>query len=99
MKKRAYIILALLTAGFTFSMAKTPVVKKRQINQQQRIHQGVHSGELTRGEFIQLERQQIQIQRTKQRAKADDVVTLKEKAIIHHKQSKAKQNIYRKKHN
>ena len=97
MKKRAIIISALLVTCFTFSMAKTPVVKKRQINQQQRIQQGVCSRELTRDEYIQLQKQQIHIQRTKQRAKADGVVTQKEKVIIHHKQAKANHNIYRKK--
>lgn len=99
MKKRACIISVLLVAGLTFSMAKTPVIKNHQINQQQRIQQGVRSGELTCGEYILLQKQQIHLQRTKQRAKADGVVSPKEKVIIHHKQARAKHNIYRKKHN
>jgi len=99
MKKRVFIISVLLVGGFTFSIARTPVANKRQINHQQRIHQKAQSGELTKVEFIQLEQQQRQIQRIKKRAKADGVFTQKEKAIIRSKQNEASRNIYRKSHN
>ncbi len=100
--KKALIILGLFVFGvatFTNAQSKTPAVTKRQVNQQKRIVHGVKSGELTKGEVIQLERQQKNIQQTKRAAKADGVVTKRERVIIHHKQNKASANVYRKKHN
>ncbi len=99
--------LKTLLLGFTFAIfcsvgfsqaAKKPVVKK-QVRQQQKIKQGVKSGELTKKEATQLRQQQKNIAKTKQAAKADGVVTKKEKAIINHKQKNAAGNIARKKHN
>ncbi|WP_430933070.1 hypothetical protein [Saccharicrinis sp. 156] len=101
MKKATFILgLILLTAvGYAEAQKKTPVTTKRQINQQKRIVHGVKNGALTKGEVIQLEKQQKHINRTKQVAKADGVVTNKERAIIQHKQNKASANVYVKKHN
>ena len=72
---------------------------QRQGNQKERIKQGVKSGELTKKETKQVVRQQRDIQRTKKAAKADGVVTKKEKAVINKKQNKASRNIRRKKNN
>jgi hypothetical protein len=99
MIKRAILTLTLVVFGIVALMANTPVVKKRQVKQSKRIVGGVHSGELTKTETLQLRQQQIHIQQVKNRAKADGVVTKKEKAIIHQKQNQANRNIYRKKHN
>ncbi|MEM6723993.1 MAG: hypothetical protein AAF598_08140 [Bacteroidota bacterium] len=75
----------------------TPRMSNKQVNQQQRIKQGVASGELTKAETLRLQKQQVNIHRTKKAAKADGVVTRKEKAVIHGKQTKASANIRRQK--
>ena len=84
-------------AGFSQTTKKK--VNKKQAVQQKKITQGVKSGELTKKEAVQLRHQQKDIKQTKRAAKADGVVTKKERAIINHKQTKAAGNIARKKHN
>ncbi|MCG8579220.1 MAG: hypothetical protein MI866_04855 [Bacteroidales bacterium] len=98
MTKRFYLLAVTIFLLSGIVTANNPV-KKRQVNQQVRISNGVASGELTRAETVQLQKQQININRTKKAARADGVVTRKERAVIQHKQSKANANIYRKKHN
>jgi len=98
MKKKMTNIAIVLILCCTSIMAQTPV-KKRQVNQQCRINNGVRNGELTKAETIQIQKQQININKTKRAAKADGVVTAKERAIINRKQNMASANIYRKKHN
>ncbi len=102
--KTKIFLLALATILFvisysTFAQTKTPRATKRQINQQERIHQGVKNGELTKGETIRLEKQQKKIQKNKINAKSDGVVTPKVKAKLHAEQNRASRTIYRKKHN
>lgn len=82
-----------------FSQTTKKQVNKRQVVQGKKINQGVKSGELTKKEAVQLKAQQRNINQTKKAAKADGVVTPKEKAIIKHKQNKAAKNIAKKKHN
>jgi hypothetical protein len=98
----------LLGAGFLFALAaapafaagaNTPRVDQRQENQQERIGQGVESGELTAREAGKLEAQQVHIQNAENRAKADGDVTKRERARLHYKEEKASRNIARKKHN
>ncbi len=78
---------------------KTPVINQRQRDQQARIHQGVHSGQLTGRETRNLERQQAHIQHTKQKDKADGNVTPQERAQLTRMQNRASRDIYRDKHN
>lgn len=96
------VIIGMFLVGFSFNtQAQTNKRKvvKTQIKQQKRIKHGMKNGELTKGETIRLQKQQANIQRTKRRAKADGVVTRKEKAVIKTKQKRASRNIARKKHN
>ena len=89
--------VAFCSTGFSQTTKKK--VNTRQVVQQKKIKQGVKSGELTKAEAVQLQKQQKNVQQTKKAAKADGVVTKKEKAIINHKQNKAAGNIAKKKHN
>ncbi|WP_430815418.1 hypothetical protein [Carboxylicivirga sp. RSCT41] len=98
MTKKLYLLAVALFLISSIVTANNPV-KKRQVNQQARINNGIATGELTKAETIQLQKQQIHINRTKKAARADGVVTKKERAVIQHKQNKASANIYRKKHN
>lgn len=78
---------------------RTPVVNRRQVRQQQRIKQGVRSGELTPAETRRLEREQGRIQANKLNAKADGSVTPQERARLQREQNRASRDIYRLKHN
>jgi hypothetical protein len=76
-------------------------VGQRQENQQDRIAQGVKSGQLTAGETAKLENQQrgINQQVRADRAANGGKLTAGEKAQVNHEQNQASKNIYAKKHN
>lgn len=77
---------------------KTPGINERQKDQQERIGQGVKSGELTAKEAARLERQQRRIQHEKREAKEDGTVTKAERAELRARQNAASRNIARQKH-
>lgn len=93
-------VFALFTLAFigTASAQATPKVRKEQVKQQKRIHQGVKSGELTRTEVIRLQKQQKKVQQHKKAAKADGKVTRRERRALRAHQKAASHNIYRQKH-
>ena len=76
-------------------------VDQRRENQQDRIAQGVKSGQLTAGETAKLENQQrgINQQVRADRAANGGKLTAGEKAQVNREQNQASKNIYRKKHN
>jgi len=77
------------------------VVGQRRENQQDRIAQGIKSGQLTAGETAKLETQQKHInqQVATDRTANGGKLTAGEKAQINHEQNQASRNIYHKKHN
>lgn len=85
-------------SGIAEAQTATPRVRERQINQQQRIKQGVKSGELTTGEALRMEARQAKIQHDKKVAKSDGIVTPQERAKLNREQSNASRKIYRQKH-
>src|SRR3712207_9493315 len=102
----AVFALALLGGAAAVAEAKggrcgprTPGINRRQHRQQDRIFQGVRSGELTRGEFWRLERSAREIRRDERRARADGVVTARERARLHRELNRESRMIYRAKHN
>jgi len=101
MKKELSIITLIVVMGF---LVAQPVLAagrgfNRQFNQNQRIFQGINSGELTRGEARRLHRQQHRMQRHIRTAWADGTLTRKERVRLERQQNKASHNIYRLKHN
>ena len=93
-------MLTIAVSGAALAQSNaTPSVTKRQIRQQERVKQGVRSGELTRKEARRLEIQQVKIQHDKLEAKSDSVVTPAERKHIQREENRASRNIYRKKHN
>jgi hypothetical protein len=76
-------------------------VGQRRENQQDRIAQGIKSGQLTAGETAKLENQQrgINQQVRADRAANGGKLTAGEKAQINKEQNQASKNIYNKKHN
>ncbi len=72
---------------------------QRNINQQNRIEQGVQSGALTNKETANLERGQARIDRKEARAGADGHVSAREQARIQNAENNQSKKIYREKHN
>ncbi|MEW6734168.1 MAG: hypothetical protein AB1489_22775 [Acidobacteriota bacterium] len=103
MRKSILIIAAIaLTLSFsavTFAGTKTPRINARQQHQRDRIAQGIRSGELTNRETTALIANQAKIQRDENRAKADGIVTSRERARLHKEENRASKRIYKAKHN
>jgi hypothetical protein len=76
-------------------------VGQRRENQQDRVAQGIKSGQLTAGETAKLENQQkgINQQVAADRKANGGTLTAGEKTQINHQQNQASRNIYHKKHN
>jgi hypothetical protein len=90
--------MALLMTGMVYAEAETPVIDQRQTNQEQRIDQGVSSGQLNKREANRLNKQQRHINKVEGRAKSDAVVTKKERAKIGAAQNRASRHLAREKH-
>ncbi|HTR97002.1 MAG TPA: hypothetical protein VMH61_03790 [Candidatus Acidoferrales bacterium] len=103
MKSVRLLILTMAIAMTTVSIASaqdsTPRIDRREVRQHERIHQGVRSGELTPGEAARLRAGQRHINRMERRAKANGVVTPRERARITRAQDRQSRKIYRLKHN
>lgn len=83
------------------AQAQTPAeqrIDKRQQNQEQRIDQGVKSGQLTPREARRMERQQARVDRQEQRALADGKVNKREAARIERHQDRTSRHIRHQKH-
>ena len=78
--------------------AATPGIDARQARQEQRIDQGVASGQLNKRETRRLDREQGAINRVENKAKADGTVTAQERKRLHHMQDHASKDISRQKH-
>ena len=76
-----------------------PWIDWREHRQQERIYQGVRSGQITPGEYARLEREQAHIRRAEARMKSDGVLTRNERARLARMENKASRDIYRAKHN
>jgi len=105
MKKRsgvaAVATLLALSAGATV-WAATPAtqeVTQRDVNQQQRIEQGLQSGQLTTREAGKLEKDEAHVDKLEQRDLKDGKLTPKETARINAAQNRLSNQIARDKHN
>ena len=87
-----------LMTGMPYAQAETPVIDQRQANQEQRIDKGIESGQLNEREAARLNKQQDHIDNMENKAKADGVVTKKERARIGVAQERASRNVAREKH-
>ena len=76
-------------------------INQRKENQQDRIAQGVKSGQLTAGETSRLEHQEAGINREERGMRAQDNghLTKADRATIHQQQNQESRRIYRDKHN
>jgi hypothetical protein len=76
----------------------TPRIDARQARQEQRIDQGVASGELTRREARRMNRQQAAVNKAEDQAKADGTVTAQERRRLTKAQNATSRHIQRQKH-
>jgi hypothetical protein len=105
MKKRfmKWFVMAALVAVIIpaagIAQGRRNGVNERQHNQQQRIRQGVRSGELTRVEAARLQRREAQIRLNEARARqSGGEFTPQERARIQHQLDHASQKIHQQKH-
>lgn len=98
MKLVAAAVFAALALPAFAQTTSTPRIDQRQKNQQQRIDQGVKSGQLTPKETARLNKEQARIQKMEDKARADGKVTAKERARIEKAQDRASRNIERERH-
>jgi hypothetical protein len=89
--------LALMVMAGSVS-AGTPRYDARQTHQRERIVNGVRSGELTMRETRRLAAGQVHLNRVERRAKADGVVTARERVHLQHEANQQSRRIYRQKH-
>ncbi|MFO1457093.1 MAG: hypothetical protein U1F18_12710 [Steroidobacteraceae bacterium] len=98
MSRITLIALVGLFACGTALAAETPVVDKREANQERRIEQGKASGELTNREAARLEHANDRLKANEEKAKADGVVTAGERARLRTEARRDSKRIARQKH-
>ena len=97
---RSLLTMGTMVLGLVMAQpAAAAKADRRQANQQERIVQGVKSGELNGREAVRLERQHREIQRDIRQARRDDGhLDAKERVQIHHEQNQLSRRIHRQKH-
>ena len=95
MKKFVLFLMVLFGVQFYVVAGASTTVGN---SQKKRVAHGIINGELTRFETKKLVQQQKHIKREKRLAKADGVITRRERSHIRHDQKIANQSIYREKH-
>jgi uncharacterized membrane protein YebE (DUF533 family) len=88
-----------VVSGSVFAQTATPKLDQREANQQQRINQGVATGQLTPREANNLQRRENKLNANEARAKADGVVTPAERRRLQREANHNSRKIYHKKHN
>ena len=99
----AIAITGLLTAtafGDTTTPTKRPI-QHRKHNQQARIHEGVKSGELTKGEAKHLEKQEHALNKEERQMRKENggKLTAADRAKLNRQQNHLSKEIYKDKHN
>lgn len=94
----AALVLCTMAAGAHAAGPRTDEVVDRNVNQQERIEQGLQSGELNTREAGRLERQEARIDRTEARDLKDGKLSPAEQARINQMQNRTSRNVYRQKH-
>jgi hypothetical protein len=95
------IISTLIVATTAIAGLQASEIGNRENNQQNRIAQGIRSGQLTARETSHLESREANLNRevARDRFRNDGHLTNGEKAQINHQQNSISRNIYRDKHN
>lgn len=95
------IVKMIVVVSALSSLAMAAEVDRRETRQQERIGQGVESGQLTPGETARLERQEQRIdnQVKAERAANGGHLTAAERAQVNREQNRESRRIYAAKHN
>lgn len=103
MKRTSILLAGLIAAAFSgIASAQTGAVAhdtQRDVNQQQRIENGLQSGALTTHEASSLEKQEAKVDRMQANAERNGRVSPQEQARIQNAQNRVSQDISRDKHN
>ena len=93
--------LCTLLTGAGFAQVTGQSIQERKNNQQERIRQGVRSGELTRGETRNLERREASVNREEHAMRRADGghLTAHDKAVLTRQQNHISRSISKDKHN
>jgi hypothetical protein len=99
--------MRLATFAFATALAFTPValfaqnINDRKVDQQDRVAQGVKSGQLTAGETARLEHQEAGVNKEERGMRAQDNgrLTAQDRETLDHQQNTESKRIYRDKHN
>ena len=98
---KRFVLASLILAGLMTAGANAQEIKQRKENQQDRIAQGVKSGQLTAGETARLETKEARLNKEirHDRKVNGGNLTNKEKKQINRQQNRLSRQIYRDKHN
>ena len=98
---KRFAFTTLIATGLMMSGLTAQEIQKRQENQQDRIAQGVKSGQLTAGETANLEKKEAAINKETRtdRAANGGKLTSAEKAQVNKQQNQVSKQIYADKHN
>jgi hypothetical protein len=93
--------VGLLAVTCTAAFCQDRTINQRRENQQDRIAQGVRSGQLTAGETSRLERREVSINREDRHMRSEDGgrLTRGDRAQLNHRLNNTSRSIYRDKHN
>ena len=94
--------VAVLAAALAFVIpAGAQTINQRKENQQDRISQGVNSGQLTAGETAHLENREATLNQEEHAMRAADggKLTPGDRRVLNHQQNRLSRQIYRDKHN
>ena len=94
-----YLFVILLTISVNLSGLNAQSIKTVQRHQKSRIAEGIISGKLTRSEARKLRIEQNHIRKMEEIAKADGVITRRERILIRREQRRANKHITRLKNN
>jgi hypothetical protein len=100
----AVLIATVMPAAFAQQASPNndpPTINQRKENQQDRIANGVQSGQLTAGETRNLETKEAALNTEEHGMRAADngKLTAADRATLNHQQNKLSRQIYNKKHN
>ena len=93
MNRKLILSMALLGASLGVSAQTAATTVQRNVNQQERIEQGLKSGALSTSEAARLEREQSAVSRKQSRELADGKLTPAEQARLSASQNKASRDI------
>src|SRR5512143_3370775 len=93
------LVLCTVAASAYAAGPRTDEVVDRDVNQQERIEQGLQSGQLSTREAGQLERQETRLDRTEARDLKDGKLSPQEQVRINRMQNRTSRSIARDKHN